>query len=274
MNTFFLMALLFLPLPAFAADSTADSYNTPIVFGVMPQGAAITTYSNWEPFVRYLRSKTPYTFTFNRIAPEMRNFEDDLTQSNYDLVYMNPLNYVMFHAAGGYNVIAKEQGIPLKGLIIVRKGSNLRTIHDLKGVAMAFPDPAEFAGTIVPMAYLKAKRIIVRPHYLSFSSSIFYAVARGLYPAGGGSSAVLDTVPAEIRDQLQVLWVSPSYTPAAIAVHKRLPPAVATRLRAVLLGMSVDLAGKEVLAKLGLQGFASVTNTEYDQARALWNKLE
>jgi phosphate/phosphite/phosphonate ABC transporter binding protein len=189
-------------------------------FGVVPQQSASELARLWTPILAYLNEKTHMALEFHT-AKDIPTFEQRLAVGEYDFAYMNPYHYAVFHDFSGYRAFAKEKGRKLVGLIVVRKNSPVNNIAELQGQQMALPAPAAFAASMLPYATLKSRGISVKPRYVSSHDSVYLAVTKGMFPAGGGIARTFENLEPSVRDQLRILWSTRPYTPHAIAAHPR-----------------------------------------------------
>jgi phosphonate transport system substrate-binding protein len=68
---------------------------------------------------------------------------------------------------------------------------------------------------------------------------------------------------------LRVLARTPAYTPHALALHPRVSPELAERLRQAFTSLNGDEAGRALLAPLSFKGLVAATDAEWDAVRAL-----
>ena len=87
--------------------------------------------------------------------------------------------------------------------------------------------------------------------------------------AGGGIMRTFKAVADDVRDQLEVLWESPGYTPHAFAAHRRVPQALRDKVLAALESLSADDDGKALLEPLKISAIEAVTDGDWDDVRAL-----
>ncbi|WP_217995189.1 phosphate/phosphite/phosphonate ABC transporter substrate-binding protein, partial [Methylogaea oryzae] len=172
-------------------------------FGVVPQQAAAESALRWTPLLRYLERRCGVALRF-KTAPDIPEFERRLARGEYDFAYMNPYHYVVLGRKQGYRAFAREKGVRLQGVLVVRKDSPIRDIHELDGLELAFPAPAAFAASVLPRMQLQQLGIAFTPHFVASHDSVYLSVVRGLYPAGGGVVRTLNSAPPDIRDQLRV----------------------------------------------------------------------
>ncbi len=239
-------------------------------FGIVPQQSSSDLVRTWAPILSYLGDKTGVVFDF-ATAKDIPTFEQQAVKGEYDFVYLSPYTYTVVHrAAAGYEAFAKERDKKLKGIIVVRRDSPYKTMRDLNNTTLAFPAAAAFAATIIPQTYFESEGIKIESKYVSSHESVYLAVAKGIYPAGGGVVRTFDTMPAATRDQLRVLWTTPGYTPHPFAAHGRVPKAVIERLRAAMVAMNQDPQGKLLLDRIAfLKGISAANDAEYNDTRAL-----
>jgi phosphonate transport system substrate-binding protein len=254
----------------FFAVSTVSAGS--LTFGIVPQQSASTLAKRWTPIFQYLSDKTGEDIRFST-AKDIPTFEKRLAAGEYDLAYMNPYHYTVFQQVPGYEAIARQKDKQIKGIIVVSKGSPLKTLADLQDKKMAFPAPAAFAASVIPRSTMEQQGIHIIPQYVSSHESVYLGVARGFFAAGGGVMRTFNTAPPEVRDQLRVLWTTPGYTPHAIAAHPRVSSETVVKIKQALLGMSGDPEGVKLLKTINFKGFALAENTDWDDVRALNIKL-
>lgn len=253
---------------AAAAGTEAAPAPRPWSFGVVPQQSASELARLWTPILSYLSEKTGYRLDF-KTAKDIPVFEQRLAAGGYDIAYMNPYHYTVFHRSPGYRVFAKERGRKLKGIVVVRKDSPYQDVAQLKGKTIAFPAPAAFAATVLPLSNLKTLGIPIEAKYVASHDSVYLSVFKGLYPAGGGIMRTFENFDPGMRDRLRILWTTPEYTPHAIAAHPRVPPEVVQRLQEAMIRMHEDPRGAALLGGIGFKGLAAAHDAEYDDIRRL-----
>ena len=234
---------------------------------MVPQQNPTALAKGWTPILNYLSQKTGYKFEF-QTAKDINSFNKRFKVGTFDIVYMNPLLYAV-DKSHAYKVFAKEKDIRLRGIIVVAKTSSYTNIKSLRNTTMAFPDPDAFAATLIPLAHLEKAGITVTLKNVMSHDSVYRAVAKGLYPAGGGVIKTLEKTDPAIQDQLRILWISPPYTPHPIAAHTRVPEEVIKKLFEAMSTMHLDSQGKILLETVKFRGIELAEDHEYDEIRAL-----
>ncbi|NAW11386.1 PhnD/SsuA/transferrin family substrate-binding protein [Halomonas sp. D1-1] len=239
-----------------------------LVFGIVPQQSALKLARDWGPLLEELsrQSGVPVRFA---TAPDIPTFEQRVEEGAYDVAYMNPYHYVVFHEQIGVEPLARAADQRLEGIIVTGREAMPDDIGDLDGSDLAFPAPAAFAATLVVQSSLRQADIDFRSHFVSSHDAVYRSVAAGRFVAGGGINRTFEALPDSIREQLRVLWVSPGYTPHAIAVHPRVPLATREALTAALVEMGRRSAGRELLAPLRITGFVAAKDSDWDDVRDL-----
>ncbi|WOI38020.1 phosphate/phosphite/phosphonate ABC transporter substrate-binding protein [Alteromonas sp. CI.11.F.A3] len=254
----------FLALTLFA---TYGACNT-LTLGIVPQQSAKKLAETWQPLINYISEHANIDVVF-KTAKDIPTFEQRLAEGEYDIAYMNPYHFVVFHDSVGYRALARQIDKRIKGIIVVDANSDIVSLDDLNGKEIAFPSPAAFAATIIPSAYLKQQGILFTPRYVHSHDSVYLNVQRGFFNAGGGIIRTFNGVDDNIRSALRILWESDGYTPHAIATHPRITDAQREALLKALLTLSKDEDNKQLLKNIGFKGFISSVDEDWDDVRAL-----
>ena len=244
-----------------------DAQRPTLTFGVVPQQAASRLAREWGPLLERVSAEVGVSLVF-RTAPDIPTFEARCREGEYDFVYMNPYHYTVFHESPGYEAVACREG-RIKGILVVRRGGEVSELDDLDGATIAFPAPLAFAATLLTGAGLREAGIEFEPQYVSSHDSVYLNVAKGLAPAGGGIMRTFRGMDEAVREELEVLWETPGYTPHAFAVHPRVEPGVRASVTAALLGLDDDEAGRALLEPLNVDALRAAVDADWDDIRAL-----
>ncbi|MFT4514514.1 MAG: phosphonate transport system substrate-binding protein [Planctomycetota bacterium] len=236
--------------------------------GVVPQQAASTLAKQWIPLLNYIGNKANARLVF-KTASNIPTFEKRCAAGAYDIAYMNPYHYTVYHDQVGYEAIVKRSDSKIKGIIVKKRGSNHQTLMDLDGKKLAFPAPRAFAATLLTTAGLRAAGVEFESEYVSSHESVYLNVARGLFVAGGGIVRTFKNVSPEIRDQLEILWETPSYTPHAFAMHPRVDAKMRAAVTQALIEIDSDEVGRTLLGALNIKNLEAASNQDWDDVREL-----
>ncbi|WP_136810252.1 phosphate/phosphite/phosphonate ABC transporter substrate-binding protein [Desulfosediminicola flagellatus] len=243
-----------------------------LTFGIVPQQSATRLAKQWTPLIQYLNKKTGAKIIF-KTAPDIPTFEQRLKQGEYDIAYMNPYHYTVFHEDPGYEAIAKEKDKKIQGFIIVAKDSPVTSIQQLNDEKLAFPAPAAFAASVLPRFSLARENIIIHPVYVSSHDSVYLSVSKGIFIAGGGIVRTLNAMPPDIQNTLRILWQTKKFTPHAIAIHPNFPEEMRNKISEALFSVSETENGRKILQDLNMKAFAAAENSDWDDVRDLGIKL-
>lgn len=256
-----ILALLFI-------GSVQAAQGTVYSFGVVPQQSASMLARLWVPLLQQLSADSGLELRF-ATATDIPTFEERLGDKAYDFAYMNPYHYTVFHRVSGYEALNRESGKKVRGLLVVRVDSPINSLEQLRGQTLAFPSPAAFAASILPRAHLRQLGIAFTPQYVASHDSVYAAVARGVFPAGGGILRTLGNIPAERREQLRVLWKTPGYTPHAVAALPRVPLEVRQRVQRAFTQLWESPLGRQRLQALNMKAFQAAEDADWDDVRSL-----
>lgn len=239
-----------------------------LTFGVVPQQSASKLATLWAPIIAHVTQQSGIQIKFST-APDIPTFEKRLSAGEYDIAYMNPYHYVVFHQSTGYNALVKARDKAIKGIIVVAKDSPIKGFSDLNNMKLAFPAPAAFAATILTQSDLSKHDVTFTPEYVSSHDSVYLTVAKGIYPAGGGVLRTFNNVDRAISDKLRILFTTPGYTPHAIATHPRVNTTDAQKIQQALTSMEASETGNLLLHSIKIKGFERANDSDWNDVRAL-----
>jgi phosphonate transport system substrate-binding protein len=239
-----------------------------IRFGVVPQQAPSQILRNWKGFAKEMSKRTGWKWTV-KTAPSIPEFEERCLDGQYDIAYMNPYHYTVFAQKPGYKAFARQKNKQIKGILVVRKDSPVETIAGLKDARVAFPSPAAFAASVVTRTYLRNEGIPVEVNYANSHDSVYANVANKIHEAGGGVMRTWNATSAEVRDQLEILWTSPAYTPHAFAHHPRLTDEEVKTLQKAVSDLEAEPRDSAVFDPIRFNGLTAGQDGDWDDVRAL-----
>lgn len=237
-------------------------------FAFVPQQSAKKLAKKWTPILTYLNEQTGDIYVF-KTAKNIPTFEQRVQAQEYDVAYMNPYHFVVFNQNAGYQALAKQKNKQIKGILVVKKGSDIESLQQLSNNKLAFPAPAAFAASILPRGELQQRGIEFTPKYVSSHDSVYLNVARGFFPAGGGVMRTFNNTAPEVREQLKVLWTTSGYTPHAFAVKKSFPADAAKRLQQALISMNTSQQGQSLLKTVNFKGMEAANNSDWADVKGL-----
>lgn len=258
-----ILAVLILCL-GFVSPLFAKEYT----FGIVPQQSSTKLAKLWTPVLQKLSQQTGMDIRF-ATAKDIPTFEKRLAAGEYDFAYMNPYHFTVFNKAPGYVAMAHQSDKRIKGIVVVRQDSDVQSLEELDDQMMAFPSPAAFAATILPIANMEKQGISIEPKFVSSHDSVYMAVSRGLLPAGGGIVRTFNKTSPAVKESLRILWTSEGYTPHAFAAHPDVVNSDREKLANALASLNETEEGKQLLADLGFSSIQLAQDADWDDVRDL-----
>ena len=206
-----------------------------------------------------------------------------LGQDKLDVAWVSDYPYILIRRKVRLVVTPIYQGKPAyRAYLIVPAGDKTtRSLAQLRGTVFAYADPISHTGYLIPRFELEKNGD--KP--ATFFRKIFFtwghrnsieAVARGLADASYVDSYVWDTlqkIAPKLTNQTRIVSRSSDYAFPPIVARASVSAGDFQRLQTALIGMSADPAGRALLARLNLDGFAKGKPEDYDPidklARAL-----
>lgn len=259
--------------PGNAAQLPSEGVPAPYVFGVFPHLAVARLEKIYAPmaadFGRALERKVYF-----RTKPSFEKFMAELRNQTYDIVFVQPFDYVWAHEYG-YLPLARR-GEPLTAQIMVAESSPLESLKDLKGLVVALP-PAEAAVShLTKMALLDAgldPQKNVGLQYTKSHDSCLQRLLIGAVDACGTAAGPVRFFQTRMNVSFRVLGKSLTIPHALIAVHKRVPEDERERLRETIVSWGDTPAGQKLLERGELKPFQTVADAEYDVVRKYWRRI-
>jgi phosphonate transport system substrate-binding protein len=216
---------------------------------------------------------------------------DMLNDAALDVAFVSGMPYVLLHDQPGLDVellaapvmkAARYQGKPvLYSDLIVRKDSDIQSIHDLRGRTYVYNEETSNSGYNMPRARLLE---------LGLTNGFFGKVVRSgsheesmrMVADGRADASYVDSLVLEYdlahglggADRVRVVEsLGPSGIPPVIA-RSDLPEGVREELRRHLLSMHEDPEGRSILDQAMIDRFVRVDDSNYDDIRERKNRAE
>lgn len=246
------------------SDTPAGGYT----FGIGPTHSATELAKRWTPIMQYLTEKSGVPLQF-RTAKDIPTIQQQIREGLYDFAHLTPYHYLLHHVSSGYTAFAREKEGKLVGVLVVSKNGPIQDIDQLNGTTIAFPAANALAATWLPMHEFRKKGINVTPQYVNSLDSVYRAVAKGLFLAGGGELRTLGTVDPEVKNQLRILWASEALPPFAFAAHPRVPKEVVAKVQKAMDEMDTNPEGLALLKANNFKGLEPADDADYDVMRKM-----
>lgn len=255
---FRLLTVLWLACLLAASAQSEESYT----FAVVPQFEQRKLFAIWKPIVDEISRRTGVKF--NLVATlSVSEFERELSRGSYDFVYANPYHILREVTRQGYIPLVCDQ-LPLRGILVVRKDSPLKSPAELNGEKMAIPSYNALGASLLLQADL-AQVFKARPKLVNVKthSSVYLQVASGQLPAGGGVEKSLQEQDKEVQDMLRVLYTTREMPSHPVAVHPRIPFRIRQAVQQAMLALNESEDGRQLLQHIPMHKAITTSMQDY-----------
>ncbi len=263
-------------LAAGAAPAAQPDPSRALYFGSVAMDIPAEMHRRLRPLTDYLSAelKRPVGLM---LSADLSKAADELASGNVDIAYLTPVAYIKAQRAGGARPVVKtvtRGGKSFRLMLVVRRDSPIKSVRDLTGKNFAFGDPAAILQRAVVVNAGMRLEQLGSHRFIGHYDNIARGVANGDFDAG----ILKDTTAYEWeRKGLRILHTSPELPPYNIAVSSRVDEKTRNVLRLALLRLDPrNPAHRSVIESLdkNYNGFASVTDAEYDIVRTLVKPFE
>lgn len=247
-------------------------------FGVLNHRSAVLTAQYWNPILEYASKKSGVTLEL-RMGKTSQETSDAEMRGEYDFVYNNHI-FAPSHAAAGYRPIARIAGKPIRSLIVVAEASPLRSLHELEGKEIGFPNKNGFTGYAAPMSALIQAGVNVTQVFAGNQEGVMGQLRAGSILAAGVNSKVMHEYSVREGFKFRALWTSEDYFDLPVAVQPRVSAQEAKAVRDALVGMADDPEGLKILKTSAAvikqeppYGFVPAQDSEYQNQREVYRSI-
>jgi phosphonate transport system substrate-binding protein len=236
----------------------ADGYT----FGVVPQFDKRQLFAIWKPILDELGRRTGLSLTLVT-QPTIPAFDKECLNGTYDFAYLNPYYLPKVNKSAGYLPVIRDSA-ELRGVLVVRRDSPIRSPAELNGKTVAFPAPNALGASLLMRADLaNLFHAKINPLYVKSHASVYLHVAKGLVDAGGGVNKTLQEQAEPVRETLKVIYVTRPIPSHPVISHPRVPPPVVEKVRRAFIEMAATPGGLELLAKVPMNQPVAASLREY-----------
>lgn len=182
-----------------------------------------------------------------------------LISNKVQVAYMDSLPFILASKETGLDIVAVEKRndkTQYDSIFVVKKGSSIKSLKDLKGKKMAFASQTSTSGYLFPFKRLLEEKLVSGPQDLNkFFSQIVYAggydkallaVLNGQADVAAVSDYAFEGAKADLyltaeqRSQMEILTRTPGVPTHLIAVSKKVPEKVRAQIQTALLEIAKE----------------------------------
>ena len=235
-------------------------------FGVTPLFGQQKIFTIWTPVIAELSRRTG--LKFNLVIPRtISEFEEELEKGEFDFVYANPYHILRVSDSQGYIPLVRDK-TPLRGILVVRSDSPVKSVKELAGKSLAVPSPNALGASLLLRADLERlygvhmSMVNERTH-----NAVYLSVIQNISDAGGGVKNSLAEQDKGVQNQLRILYTTRAMPSHPIAVNPRINYGVQSRVKNALLDMGKNKAGKLLLSEIPMESPVSASLNDYLELR-------
>lgn len=204
-----------------------------------------------------------------------KNFMANLDKQMYDIVFVQPFDYVAIADKYGYRPLVTRNK-PLPAIIVVKPGSQFKTVDDLRGKIISLP-PAVAAMSYLVKDYLEKHGIdpdkdVTIEHHRSHASCM-RSVLIGSAQACGTAPPALRFFQDKMKSKLNVIVKTKGIPSTLFATHPRVTDKERNNLLKQIATWPDTEQGKKLLKKTKVQAFIPITDKKYDGVRVMSKKF-
>lgn len=212
--------------------------------------------------------RSPHAYDYAEIA-------DTLLRGDVDIAELSPYQYALVADRVTALVASVAHGASTYGsYLVVRQGSSIHSLADIKGKRVAFVDPLSTSGYLLPATYLREHGIDIdkdiAARFVGSHPAAVAAVEDGSVDVAAVSSDLL-IGNAGLAGPLVVIAKAGRMPYDVVVARKDLDPAVLAQVKRALLRLSIhDERGRAALrAFSSVDGFMPVPPGYYDGIKRL-----
>lgn len=175
----------------------------------------------------------------------------------------------------GYRVFGKMgDDNNFRGIILVRKDSDIKKVSDLKGKAISYPAPTALAATMMPQYYLHTHGINamkdVETRYVGSQESSIMNVYLKNVAAGATWPPpwlALSKERPELKDELKIIWQTEPLPNNGLVVRDDVPEDITEQVANLLFKLDTHKQGLAWLKKMELSKFEPASDATYQPVK-------
>lgn len=256
--------------PEYASVPFAAGGEKVLIIGVHPLHNPKRLHEIFGPIANYLSQNIEGVSFKIEASRNYAAYDKKLYSRKFHFALPNPFQTVnaLKH---GYRVFAKmSDDENFRGIFLVRKDSNIKSVMDLKGHAVSFPAPTALAATMMPQYYLQQHGLNVMHDidikYVGSQESSIMNVMLGNTKAGATWPPpwrALSKERPELAKELKVVWRTGFLPNNSLVVRDDIKQSIVSKVKKLLLNLHQQQEGKKWLAKMELSKFEEAKNDTY-----------
>jgi phosphonate transport system substrate-binding protein len=248
------------------------------IVGIHPLHNPKRLFEIYAPIIDFIDTQRPTVELKLEASRNYEEFEKKLYSGHFDFAMPNPYQTIR-SLKYGYRIFGKmADDDNFRGIILVRKDSDIKKISDLKGKAIAYPAKTALAATMMPQQYLQTHGLNVNTdienRYVGSQESTIMNVLLGHVAAAATWPIPWKTFAVQHPDQaaqLDIKWQTESLPNNAWVVRNDVPAELVTQFAYSLFNLQNSDAGQKMLAAIPVSRFEAANEETYTPVRTFMN---
>lgn len=261
---------------SFSKESTviAESQEVTYIFSVHPLHNPQRLFKIFNPLMVYLSDNIQGANFRLEASKNYASYDKKLALKHSDFSLPNPYQTILA-IDNGYNVFAKmADDENFRGIIIVRKDSEINKVTDLIGKSVSYPAPTALAATMMPQFFMQKNGVNVLKdidnHYVGSQESSIMNVYVGNTSAASTWPppwlALIKERP-ELAEELTIKWETPHLINNSLIARADIDPNLIKQVKDLLVNLHETQIGLEIIEQMELSAFEAANNETYNIVR-------
>ena len=259
----------------------AQSSKIELKLGVHPLYTPQKVFSIFSPLCEFITQKSKNIVCKIETTKDYAHYNSRIKEKYFDILMPNPyqtlkaLNY-------DYKLAAKWGDDELfKGLILVRKDSNIKKLKDLKDKKISFPAPTAVASSMMPQHELAKSGLLPHRDYVPVYSGSQESSILSVFNKSTSAGAtwyppwnrIIKDKP-ELFNELEILSESPSLPNNSVMMKKSVSKKIQKEITQILIDLDKSDEGKKILSEIGISHFEVAKESTYAPAKKFIDKFQ
>lgn len=262
-------------LPCAASEPNPETLKV----ALLPDENGSTVIKNNQPLKQYLEEKLGKKIELV-VTTDYSSMIEAMRHGRIDVAYFGPLSYVLAKSKSDiepFVAVERKGSTTYQGVIVANVDAGINSLKDIKGKNMAYGDPASTSSHLIPKSLLAEQGLEAKKdyteHFLGAHDSVALTVQTGKADAGGLSKTIFESLVERgiIKpEKVKVVAESKPFPEYPWVMRSNLASELKQRIAVVFLDIK-DLA---ILKTFKADGFARITDKDYDVVRDLSRVLK
>lgn len=243
--------------------------------GLLPEQDIFVQKKRYTPIAEYLAKKTGVNIEL-KILRRYGNIVENFKNENLDGAFFGSFTGALAIKALDVEPLARPEypnGVSTyQGIIFTHKNSGIKNIADMKGKIFVFVDKATTAGWLLPMHFFHQHGVtdyqawFGETYFAGTHEDAIHDVLNGKADVGAAKDLIFHQLArgdSRIKDELEILEVSPKVPSNTLSLRKDIPGPFKAKVKELLLTMHKNPEGLKVLAEFGAVRFLETGKADY-----------